>query len=176
MIFQLPSCNLFTLHACYFLWRDTTSETMAPGPIFLIDTNFFLISFIIVSLFLHFQILDTFKSQVSARPEDWQPFGKVGARESLCVMCRFHACWRARQQATLPKTSKSYWFDSTLVLNQGKLPLDRIIPSSWGSQRGVWSSTPSRIFLAPLAGISRSGEASSPSSRSRRFLALLPGI
>ena len=29
---QLPICNLFTQHA-YLLWRDTTSEPMAPGPI-----------------------------------------------------------------------------------------------------------------------------------------------
>ena len=53
-----------------FLWRDTTSETMAPGPIFLIDTTFFLIALIIVSLFSHFQILDMFNSQVLAGPKD----------------------------------------------------------------------------------------------------------
>ena len=40
MIYQLPSCNLLTQHVC-FLRRDTTSETMAPGPIFLIGTTFF---------------------------------------------------------------------------------------------------------------------------------------
>ena len=29
-ICQLPSCNLFTQHACYLLWRDTTSELWTP--------------------------------------------------------------------------------------------------------------------------------------------------
>ena len=28
--FQLPSCNLFTQHVSYLLWRDTTSELWAP--------------------------------------------------------------------------------------------------------------------------------------------------
>ena len=27
---QLPSCNLFTQHASYLLWRDTTSELWTP--------------------------------------------------------------------------------------------------------------------------------------------------
>ena len=27
---QLPSCNLFTQHVSYLLWRDTTSELWTP--------------------------------------------------------------------------------------------------------------------------------------------------
>ena len=55
MICQLPNCNLFTLHVRYLLWRYTTSETMAPGPIFLIDTTLFLIAFIIVPLATYYK-------------------------------------------------------------------------------------------------------------------------
>ena len=29
-IHQLPSCNLFTQHVSYLLWRDTTSELWTP--------------------------------------------------------------------------------------------------------------------------------------------------
>ena len=29
-IYQLPSCNLFTQHVNYILWRDTTSELWTP--------------------------------------------------------------------------------------------------------------------------------------------------
>ena len=29
-IFQLPSCNLFTQHVSYLLWRDTSSELWTP--------------------------------------------------------------------------------------------------------------------------------------------------
>ena len=29
-ICQLPSCNLFTQHVSYLLWRDTTSELWTP--------------------------------------------------------------------------------------------------------------------------------------------------
>ena len=118
-----------------------------------------LFAFIIVSLMYHFhfhhsETFNTFNSQVSARPEDWQSFRKFG-QESLCVVCRFHACWCSRQLATLSKSSKSYWFDKLWLFNHKKFTLDRIIPSSWASQRGVWSITPSRIFMALLPGILR---------------------
>ena len=32
---QLLNCNLFTQHLVLFAWRDTTSETLNPGPSFI---------------------------------------------------------------------------------------------------------------------------------------------
>ena len=52
-ICQLPSCNLFTQHACYLLWRDTTSELWTPVHSFtLIKPPFPPRSTITCSLFL----------------------------------------------------------------------------------------------------------------------------
>jgi hypothetical protein len=45
--------------------------------------------------------------------------------------------------------SFSYWFNNLGFTTEGKLAAVLIIPSSWGSQRGV-IYTPSSIFLAPL--------------------------
>ena len=129
---------------------------MAPGPIFLIDTtlfNSFHNCFLAVP-FSYFQTLDIFSSQVSASPKDWQPFRKLG-QERICVLCAGSTLVDALDNK---QASPSLWNPTGLIqlwfFNQGKLPLDCIIPSSWGSQRGVWSSTPSRIFLAPLPGSS----------------------
>jgi hypothetical protein len=30
LLYQLPNCNLFTPHALFILWRDTTSELWTP--------------------------------------------------------------------------------------------------------------------------------------------------
>jgi hypothetical protein len=30
LLYQLPNCNLFTQHALFILWRDTTSELLTP--------------------------------------------------------------------------------------------------------------------------------------------------
>jgi hypothetical protein len=30
LLYQLPNCNLFTQHALFILWRDTTSELWTP--------------------------------------------------------------------------------------------------------------------------------------------------
>ena len=52
-ICQLPSCNLFTQHAYYLLWRDTTSELWTPVHSFtLINPPFTPRSTITCSLFL----------------------------------------------------------------------------------------------------------------------------
>ena len=52
-ICQLPICIFFTQHACYLLWRDTTSELWTPVHSFtLIKTPFSSRSAIICSLLL----------------------------------------------------------------------------------------------------------------------------
>jgi hypothetical protein len=30
LLYQLPNCNLFTQHALFILWKDTTSELWTP--------------------------------------------------------------------------------------------------------------------------------------------------
>jgi hypothetical protein len=47
--------------------------------------------------------------------------------------------------------SFSYWFDNLGFTTEGKLAAVLIIPSSWGSQRGV-IYTPSSIFSVAIAG------------------------
>ena len=76
------------------LWRDTTSETMAPGPIFTHWYSLCLALFIIVCSLFHFhfhyfQPFDTFNSHVFSKTgrltiflESW------GTGESLCFVCR----------------------------------------------------------------------------------------
>ena len=52
-ICQLPSCNLFTQHACYLLWRDTTSELWTPVHSFtLIKTPTAIICSLLLSAFI----------------------------------------------------------------------------------------------------------------------------
>ena len=90
MICQLPSCNLFTHYVC-FLWRDTTSETMPPGPIFphwynLLSSTFIIVSLLYRSYFYYFQTFDTFNTLVFSKTGRLTTFRKVGAR-GVCVLC-----------------------------------------------------------------------------------------
>jgi hypothetical protein len=63
-------------------------------------------------------------------------------------------CWSVAKLAgiNLQKCgSFSYWFDNLGFTTEGKLAAVLIIPSSWGSQRGV-IYTPSSIFSGAVAG------------------------
>ena len=73
------------------LWRDTTSETMAPGPIFLIDYNLVYLLFIITcSLFrstFNLKTLDMFNSLVNSKMERLITFLESWEQERVCALC-----------------------------------------------------------------------------------------
>ena len=91
MFCQLSSCNLFTLHVCYLLWRDTTSETMAPGPLFYIDYNLVYLLFIITrSMFrstFNINTLYMFNSLVNNKAGRLTTFLESWEQERVCVLC-----------------------------------------------------------------------------------------
>ena len=142
-ICQLPSCNLFTQHVC-FLRRDTTSETMAPGPIFLIDTTFFqalssLFLFYAVFTFVTFHYSICLILSFVARPEDWQPSKKLGQEEFVCCV-QVPRLLERQTASNLLQVFEVLMIDKLWFHNWGKLPLDYIIPSTWGSQRTCTST------------------------------------
>src|SRR5664279_2490428 len=77
----------------YYLGRDTTSETMDPGPFFYIDHNLVYLLFTKFSLLVRFYLYCfqpylphyMFNPVYSARREDWQPSCIVGDKEVLCL-------------------------------------------------------------------------------------------
>src|SRR5664279_4880513 len=118
----------------YYLGRDTTSETMAPGPFFYIDHNLVYLIFIITScrsvftLLFYNYIFHTIRLILCIQQDgklDNLP-GKLGTKGFVFV-CR----------STTNLAEDSYWFDKPWFLTEGNLLLHYITPSSWGSQRGV---------------------------------------
>ena len=85
IFYQLPSCNLFTQHVSYLLWRDTASELWTPVHSFtlIIQPTANIVSFsAIYYCFPH----HTFNLLFSASRWDWQPHCFVG-QSSLIVLC-----------------------------------------------------------------------------------------
>ena len=133
----------------FSVWRDTTSETVDPGPIFfaLITIIFILFCSLVRStLFSTIRLISLF----SADQEDWQPSCKLGQSESLSVVCRPLSTKLSGTIDTLLKSLKSYWIDN-LGLNRSRESLLSTTskPYSWGSQ--LDTRVPSS-FLAPLPG------------------------
>ena len=88
-ICQLPSCNLFTQHVSYLLWRDTSSELWTPVILLHWLNNHKLQTVLFHSLQFntHFPH-ETFNPLFSASRWDWQPHCFVGAKYFDCVVCR----------------------------------------------------------------------------------------
>jgi hypothetical protein len=90
LLYQLPNCNLFTQHALFILWRDTTSELWTTVQFPLYSFTFLLL--LALFTFLHIIILlplDTLIPLFTANRWDWQPHRKLEAKY-LFMLCRFH--------------------------------------------------------------------------------------
>src|SRR5664279_5261070 len=127
------------------LWRDTTSETMPPGPFFYIDYNLVYLLFIITcSLFLFtfycFQPHHTFNSLVYSKTGRLTTFLESWGQREVCVLCVGPRSLKRQITSTSLKTLKSYWIDNLGLNTDGKLPMCCIIPSNWGSPTGVCHS------------------------------------
>jgi hypothetical protein len=88
---QLPSCNLFTQHVSYLLWRDTTSELWTPVHSFTLikqpqtaNCSFF----ILCNLILIFHTIRLILCFQQAGEIDNLTV-KLG-QSNLVVLCRFH--------------------------------------------------------------------------------------
>ena len=136
MICQLPSCNLFTQHVC-FLWRDTTSEPMAPGPIFLIDTTsfkhfhhcFFVVPFLLLLLPNTRYIL------YSSFHQDWkiENLSEIWGQQKIVCCVQVPRLLTCQTASNLLQVFEVLLVDKPWFHNWGKSPLDYIIPSSWGN-------------------------------------------
>jgi hypothetical protein len=91
LLYQLSNCNLFTQHALFILWRDTTSELWTPVQFPLHSFTVFTITRTIYFTYITIIILplDTLIPLFTANRWDWQPRRKLGVKY-LFVLCRFH--------------------------------------------------------------------------------------
>src|SRR5664279_5694935 len=118
----------------YYLGRDTTSETMAPGPFFYIDTTLFncfspslacwsVFTFIAFNHIFHtIRLIFCFQQEGKI---DNLP-GSLGTR-GFSVLCV--------GPFNLAEDLSSYWFDNLGFITEGNSLLHYITPSSWVSQR-----------------------------------------
>jgi hypothetical protein len=154
----LPSMLLF------ILWRDTTSEPWTPVQFLYIAITVYFYSHYLHSCkllpFYHSICLILCLQQTGEIDNLIISWGKVLG----CIVCRFHVAASEKPctsiyLAPLSGVSQklaginlqkccsfSYWFDNLGFTPEGKLAVVLIIPSSWGSQRGV-IYTPSSIFF-----------------------------
>ena len=129
-ICQLPSCNLFTQHVSYILWRDTTSELWTPGPFFTLikqpqtaNCSFFIRCNLI--LIFHTRRLILCFQQAGEIDNLTVSLGQ----STLIVLCagprqrRNPWCCAASYFAidNLLKSCCSYWFDKPWFHTEGKL-------------------------------------------------------
>jgi hypothetical protein len=102
LFYQLLSCNLFTQHVLFILWRDTTTELWTPVqfPLY----YFTILLLLALFTFLHTIILlplDTLNPLFTANRWDWQPHRKLEQSCWLCCVQVSHCCWwkATRRQA-----------------------------------------------------------------------------
>jgi hypothetical protein len=87
LLYQLPNCNLFTQHALFILWRDTTSELWTPIQFPLHSYTILLYSHCLLYLYTIILLpLDMLIPLFTANRWDWQPHRKLGANY-LFVLC-----------------------------------------------------------------------------------------
>jgi hypothetical protein len=155
LLYQLTNCNLFTQHALFILWRDTTSELWTPVQFSL--HSFTVLLLLTLFTFLHTIIilpLDTLIPLFTANRWDWQPHHMLGAKY-LFVLCKFHIAVGGRHAnkqliwCPCPECHEAskhdllkFGFLLPVRLNLGFITEGRptavlIIPSSWGFQRAV---------------------------------------
>ena len=143
---QLPSCNLFTQHVSYLLWRDTTSELWTPVHSFTLikqpqtaNCSFFILCNLIL-IFHTIRLILCF-----------QQAGEIDnltvslGQSSLIVLCAdststvqtpFDSYFSGAVDNLL-KSCCSYWFDNLGFFLRENLLLNCIIPSSWGLPTSV---------------------------------------
>ena len=127
-ICQLPSCNLFTQHVIYLLWRDTTSD---PGPLFYIDiTTYCKHCSLSFSANKHHFPHYTSNPLFSAIPMRLTTSLFRGAKYLGCVVCRFHVAAEpdsAPCQHQLSTTFRSDFFLLLVRLNLGFLLRENLL-------------------------------------------------
>ena len=115
---SIASCNLFTQHVCYLLWRDTTSELWTPVHSFTseytIYCNHCSLHFLQVTIIFHTICLILCFQQAGEIDNLTVTLGQ----SFLVVLCRW--------------CLKSYWFDNLGFFSEGKLAATLIISFSWG--------------------------------------------
>jgi hypothetical protein len=90
LLYQLPNCDLFTQHALFILWRDTTSELWILVQFPLHSFTILVYSLCLLSCITIILLpLDTINHLFTTNRWDWQPHHKLGAKY-LFVLCRFH--------------------------------------------------------------------------------------
>ena len=150
---QLPSCNLFTQHVSYLLWRDTTSELWTPVHSFTLikqpqtaNCSFFILCNLIL-IFHTIRLILCFQ-QASEIDNLTVSLGQ----SSLIVLCAdststvqtpFDSYFSGAVDNLL-KSCCSYWFDNLGFFLRGNLLLNCIIPSSWGLPTNVCFTSSSR--------------------------------
>ena len=143
-ICQLPSCNLFTQHVSYLLWRDTTSELWTPVHSFKLikpqtaNCSFFSLCNLI--LIFHTRRLILCFQQAGEIDNLTVSLGQ----STVIVLCAGPRWWShcaVRAANNLLKNRCSYWIDNLgFILREGLL-LNYIIPCSWGFPTIVWFNT-----------------------------------
>ena len=135
IICQLSSCNLFTQHVSYLLWRDTTSELWTPVHfLILIKPPTAIICSLLLSALI--TVFHTIRLILC-----FQQAGEIDnlsvslGQSSLLVLCA--GSTSVAPLTTFWRTSVSSWFDKPWSYFKGKLLLHYIIPSSWGLPTNV---------------------------------------
>ena len=137
---QLPSCNLFTQHFSYLLWRDTTSELWTPVHSFtlIIQPTANIVPFHSLQFTTVFHTIRLILC--------FQQAGEIDnltvslGQSTLIVLCAGSTLViMLRRAATnnLLKSCCSYWFDNLGFFLRENLLLNCIIPSSWGLPTNV---------------------------------------
>ena len=146
IFYQLPSCNLFTQHVSYLLWRDTTSELWTPIHSFtlIIQPTAIIVPFHSLQLNTIFHTICLILCLQQASEID--NLTVLLGQSSLIVLCADstlapdslvlrRAIFRHQQPSEV--ISCSYWSIKPWFHTEGKLLLHCIIPSSWGLPTNV---------------------------------------
>jgi hypothetical protein len=108
LLYQLPSCNLFTQHVLFILWRDTTSElwTSVQFPLH----SFTILLLLALFTFLHIILLplDMLNPLFTANRWDWQPHRKLGAK-FLVVLCAGFTLLLGEEAPTSTMHQQVFW-------------------------------------------------------------------
>ena len=136
---QLPSCNLFTQHVSYLLWRDTTSELWTPVHSFTLikqpqtaNCSFFILCNLIlifhtIRLILCFQQASEIDNLTVSLGQSSLIVLCVGSTSTVQTPCDSYFSGAVDN---LLKSCCSYWFDNlgfflreNLLLTTSYLPL-----------------------------------------------------
>ena len=154
-ICQLPSCNLFTQHVSYLLWRDTTSELWTPVHSFTLikqpqNCKLFLFHSLQVNIIFHtirlilcFQQageIDNLTVSLGQSILIVLCAGSTSAPDSLVLRRIIFRRWQPSEVPLLLLVRLNLGF----ILRENLL-LDYIIPSSWGVPTEISSNFSSAV-------------------------------